>query len=87
MWVACAMLNLGTRVAHPGDPVPEADQWPDRDPWIAFGHIRWAPDAPRQEVATSSAITASEPGNVAEKSEGTDSMSVPRRKKKRAAPA
>lgn len=38
-------------VRQPGDPIPEADTWPDVGSYISQGHVQWVPDTEFKQIA------------------------------------
>ena len=88
MWIACHDLNVGTRIAPKGGPVPEAYAWADTGPWVTYGHIRWDPDSVDPVAPPVSAVAEPElsplPGPAAaEIPEPTPTVPAFQRRKKR----
>lgn len=48
-WIAMRTMKVkrgsATVTVHRNDPVPEAENWPNRQAWERCGSIKWVPDA------------------------------------------
>ena len=79
-YIARRRLNLGTRVAEPGDPVPEAASWRNLDAYISSGQVEFVPDSLVEDKPKAKPkAAADEAVEAGEGASGDESPSRPRR--------
>ncbi len=62
MWIARTTLKVGDEIRQYGDPIPEAEEWPNRQAFINTGQIEWVEDEPAAEPDLSTEAVDGEPG-------------------------